>query len=172
MTGTAKQVFRRPRRGLGAGPRDSPQEGWDTRLLVRPEGNTVGLLSASEETSSPGHTLKVDNTLGQSHQEGWGEVQNSCISQRLGEPSKGPPSFSRGSSPKERDIYRTREIPGGASLTMMSLGCASHVESGSRVSVRSAELQCRTTLIGRRRDPHAQPAHRGAGRSKDHTSSG
>lgn len=24
------QVFRRPRRKLGAGPRDSPQEGWGT----------------------------------------------------------------------------------------------------------------------------------------------
>lgn len=57
----------------------------------------------------------------------------------------------------------------GASLTMMSLGCTSHVESGSRVSVRSAELQCRTTLIRRRRDLRAQPAHHGAGWSKDDT---
>lgn len=44
----------------------------------------------------------------------------------------------------------------------------SHVESGSRVSVRSAELQCRTTLICRRRDLRAQPAHHGAGWSKDY----
>ena len=51
---------------------------------------------------------------------------------------------------------------------MMSLGCTSHVESGSRVSVRSVELQCRTALIGRRRDLRAQPAHHGAGWFKDY----
>lgn len=83
---------------------------------------------------------------------------------------KGSSASLEEGSPEERDIYlQDQRDSGGASLTMMSLGCTSHVESGSRVSVRSAELQCRTTLIDRRRDLRAQPAHHGAGWPKDYT---
>lgn len=71
--GAAKKVFRRPRRGLGARPRDSSQEGWGRRRLVWQEGTTAGVLSASEASSPGPQTLKkVDNTLVQSQQEEWG----------------------------------------------------------------------------------------------------
>lgn len=97
-------------------------------------------------------------------------MQNSYISRRLGMLRTGSSASLEEGSPEERSVYlQDQRDPGGASLTMMSLGSTSHVESGSRVSVRSAELQCRTTLIGRRRDLRAQPAHRGAGWSKDYT---
>lgn len=76
MVGAVKQVFRRPRRGLGAGPRDSSQEAWGTRRLVRQEGTTAGVLSASEASFPGPQTLKkVDNTLGQSQQEVGGEFK-------------------------------------------------------------------------------------------------
>lgn len=58
---------------MGAGPRDSSQEGWGTRRLVRQKGTTAGVPSAREASSPGPQTLKkVDNTLGQSQQEEWG----------------------------------------------------------------------------------------------------
>lgn len=72
VAGAAEQDFCRPRRALGAGPRDSPQESWVTD---EQEDTTRGLLSASEAPSLSPQLLKVDNTLGQSHQEGWGKCK-------------------------------------------------------------------------------------------------
>lgn len=42
-------------------------------LGPKPEGTIGGLLSASEAPSLSPQFMKVDNTLRQSHQEGWGK---------------------------------------------------------------------------------------------------
>lgn len=129
-----------------------PGRGWGRRAPWSRKGDSRSTVLLR---LAPTSHLNWPARLPRSHREragGGGETQEPpCASWGPGVLQLGGPTAPRrGGCPR---------VPGReGALTMVNRGGGSHVESGSRVSVRTAELQCRRTALYAGGGPALTPA--------------